>query len=77
MGPKTKMMTGEEVADLLRVSRETIYRLAARGELPAQKVGRVWRFPRHAIEEFALQRPDPVPSDAESDHRATHANTEK
>lgn len=51
------MMTGSEVASLLRVSLATVYRLAARGGLPAQKVGRVWRFQRDAIEEFTLKKP--------------------
>ena len=58
------MMTGTEVADLLRVSLATVYRLAARGELPAQKVGSVWRFPRDAIKEFAVRSPDRVRSRA-------------
>ena len=49
------MMTGAEVAELLRVSRATIYRLAAPGELPAQKVGNAWRFPRDAIKELAVR----------------------
>ena len=54
------MMTGAEVAELLRVSLATVYRLAARGELPAKKVGRVWRFQRDAVEEFTLHRLDPA-----------------
>jgi len=74
MEPKAKMITGAEVAELFRVSRETVYRLAARGKLPAQKVGRVWRFPRHAIEEFALQIPSAVFGDAESGHGVASAN---
>ena len=49
MEPKT--MTGAEVAELLRVSLDTVYRLAARGELPGWKFGRVWRFSKRAIEE--------------------------
>ena len=45
-----------EVAKLLRVSRDTVYRLAARGELPGRKVGRIWRFPRAAIDEYMCER---------------------
>ncbi|MGD8452831.1 MAG: helix-turn-helix domain-containing protein [Phycisphaerae bacterium] len=58
------MMTGSEVAGLLRVSLATVYRLAARGELPAHKVGRVWRFQREAIANFALKSPGPSSGDA-------------
>ena len=37
-------MTPEDVAALLRVDRETVYRMARRGELPAFKVSSRWRF---------------------------------
>jgi len=43
-------MTIEEVAGMLRLSRDTVYRLAANGELPGKKVGRAWRFPKQEIE---------------------------
>ena len=37
-------MTPEDVAALLQVDRETVYRMARRGELPAFKVSNRWRF---------------------------------
>ncbi len=37
-------MTPEDVALLLRIDRETVYRMARRGELPAFKVSSRWRF---------------------------------
>lgn len=41
-------MTPEDVADLLRIDRETVYRMARRGQLPAFKVSSRWRFlPSH------------------------------
>ncbi len=45
-------MTADQVAELLQVSRDMIYQLATRGELPGRKVGRIWRFSREAIDEF-------------------------
>ncbi|MBI4300542.1 MAG: response regulator [Chloroflexi bacterium] len=45
-------MTTEEVSDYLRIDRMTIYKLARRRVLPAVKVGRHWRFPRHLIDEW-------------------------
>jgi excisionase family DNA binding protein len=37
-------LTPEDVAVLLRIDRETVYRMARRGELPAFKVSSRWRF---------------------------------
>ena len=37
-------MTPEDVAVLLQIDRETVYRMARRGELPAFKVSNRWRF---------------------------------
>lgn len=37
------LLTAAEVADQLRVSTMTIYRLIRRGELPAVRVGRTYR----------------------------------
>lgn len=42
----TEVLTAEEAAALLKVSPKTVLRLARDGELPAQKVGRAWRFCR-------------------------------
>ncbi|MFQ5462357.1 MAG: helix-turn-helix domain-containing protein [Phycisphaerae bacterium] len=46
------ILTVAEVARYMRISRDTVYRLAARGELRGRKVGRIWRFPKSAIEEY-------------------------
>ena len=51
-----QVLTGGEVAKLLRVSRDTVYRLAASGELPGRKIGRIWRFSRDAIEQYLQNR---------------------
>jgi excisionase family DNA binding protein len=45
-------MTAREVADLLRIPLSTVYELARRGELPAHRFGRTWRFLRSRIEEL-------------------------
>ena len=50
-----QIMNVEEVADLLRVSSQTVYNLARAGKLPAVKVGREWRFDREKVLE-ALSR---------------------
>ena len=49
------LLTVDEVVQLLRLSRDTIYRLAASGELPGRKIGRTWRFPSDAVEAYVRQ----------------------
>lgn len=50
-----KLMTVEEVADYLRVTEKTIYRLLDRGSIPATKVGRQWRFDAASIDTWLRQ----------------------
>jgi excisionase family DNA binding protein len=51
------LMTVEEVADYLRVTEKTIYRLLKRGNISATKVGHQWRFDRTSIDEWLQRRP--------------------
>lgn len=46
------LWTVEDVAEYLKLQPETIRSMARRGELPALKIGKVWRFQRHAIHEM-------------------------
>jgi excisionase family DNA binding protein len=48
-----KIMTIDEVASFLKLSKITIYKLVKKGELPAFRVGNSWRFHRHKIEMIA------------------------
>jgi len=48
------LWTVEDVADYLKLQPETIRSMARRGELPALKIGKVWRFQRHAIHEMLI-----------------------
>ena len=50
------ILTAAKAAKLIRVSRDTVYALAARGESPGLRVGRIWRFPQDAIENFIRVR---------------------
>lgn len=43
-------MTLEEVADYLRVTKKTIYRLLEKREIPAAKIGHQWRFDKNALD---------------------------
>lgn len=48
----TELMTVQELANYLRVTKKTIYRLLERGSIPAVKVGHNWRFEKAAIDEW-------------------------
>ena len=43
------LWTVEEVSSYLKLQPETIRSMARRGELPAIKLGKVWRFEKTAI----------------------------
>jgi excisionase family DNA binding protein len=45
-----KLMTLEEMADYLRLSNDTIYRMANNGTIPASKVGNQWRFRKEDVD---------------------------
>lgn len=56
-----EILTLEDVADYLKVTPRTIYRLAREGKLPAFKLGGVWRFRRSELQSWI---------DKELDHRS-------
>ncbi|WP_350282692.1 helix-turn-helix domain-containing protein [Nitrosomonas sp.] len=41
---EAKILTTDEAASLLKVSRVTMLSLAASGKIPCRKIGRAWRF---------------------------------
>ncbi len=46
------LWTVEDLAAYLKLQPETIRSMARRGELPAMKIGKVWRFQKQAISEL-------------------------
>jgi excisionase family DNA binding protein len=49
---RDEVMTAGEVGELLHLPVSTVYYLARRGEIPACRLGRAWRFLRPRIEEM-------------------------
>ncbi len=45
-----RFLTVAEVADLMRVSNMTVYRMVESGKLPAVRFGRSYRIPESALE---------------------------
>ncbi len=48
----TDVMTVRKMVEYLKVKERTIYRLVAKGGIPAFKVGGSWRFRRAEIDEW-------------------------
>ena len=49
---KGKFLTVAEVAEIMRVSKMTVYRLVHAGEMPAVRVGRSFRVHESAVSEY-------------------------
>jgi len=50
-----EILTADEAAVLLKVSSKTVLKLARDGDLPAQKIGRSWRFSRSELVALVAQ----------------------
>ena len=49
---RVRYLTVEEVADVMRVSKMTVYRLLHSGELPGVRDGRSFRVPQDALDAY-------------------------
>ena len=55
-----EILTIKQVADYLKVTDRTIYRLAAAKKIPAFKVGGTWRFSRADIDSWIKRQSSEV-----------------
>jgi excisionase family DNA binding protein len=53
---RARFLTVNEVADLLRVSSMTIYRLIKEGEMPAVRVGKSYRLREDDIDAYLAKQ---------------------
>ena len=51
-----EIMTPSEVADLLKIHLKTVYKLAEKGVIPGNRIGRSWRFSRNEVMELVSSR---------------------
>jgi excisionase family DNA binding protein len=49
---EVRFLTVAEVAGVMRVSKMTVYRMVHSGELPAVRVGRSFRVPEQAVQDY-------------------------
>lgn len=53
---EARLLTVSEVADLLRVSRMTVYRAIKDGDMPALRVGRSYRLREDDVDDYLSRR---------------------
>jgi len=49
---RKEVMTLSELAIYLRLAESTVYKLTREGTIPAQKLGKQWRFHKGAIDRW-------------------------
>jgi excisionase family DNA binding protein len=69
-----KILTLTQVAEYLKVHKNTVYRLVGRGELPAFKVSHDWRFDLDVIDKWRLAQQHAVKSRPEGTLAARDEN---
>jgi excisionase family DNA binding protein len=58
----SSVLTIDELAGYLKISKSTLYKLAQEGSIPGQKVGKHWRFHKDAVDDWLRQRRPKTPS---------------
>lgn len=53
---RSELLTLQEVASILRISKSTVYRHISSLNLPAMKVGKKWRFKLDQVENWMTQQ---------------------
>lgn len=51
------VLTIDELAAYLKIPKTSLYKLVRAGKIPAQTIGRHWRFGKRAIEQWLQQPP--------------------
>jgi excisionase family DNA binding protein len=47
-----RWLSVDEIAAYLGIKRDTVYKWIDRKKLPAHKVGRLWKFRRHEVDDW-------------------------
>ncbi len=51
-----RWLSVDDVAAYLGVKRDTVYKWINRRDLPAHKVGRLWKFRKHEIDDWVCSK---------------------
>jgi excisionase family DNA binding protein len=50
------VLTIDELAAYLKISKSTLYKLVREGKIPSQKIGKHWRFRKSAIDQWLEEK---------------------
>ncbi|HQP25534.1 MAG TPA: helix-turn-helix domain-containing protein [Smithellaceae bacterium] len=50
------VLTIDELAAYLKISKSTLYKLVREGKIPSQKIGKHWRFIKGAIDQWLAEK---------------------
>lgn len=64
-----EIMTPSEVANLLKIHLKTVYKLAEKGVIPGNRIGRSWRFSRSDVLTLVSSKPMNLAADLDDDSR--------
>lgn len=64
----------EEIAEYLGVSKDTVYGWIAKKDMPAHKIGRLWKFKIDEVDDWVRRG---KASDDQKESGATEANSQK
>ena len=59
-----EILTMDELAAYLKLSKSTLYKLAVEDKLPGQKIGKRWRFHKNAIDAWVTHGLGNRPADS-------------
>ena len=65
-----EIMTPSEVAALLKIHLKTVYKLAEKGVIPGNRIGRSWRFSRSDVLELVSSKPMSLSDSGDSDSKS-------
>ena len=57
MATTDEVLTLDDLAVYLKLSKSTLYKLLTEGKIPGQKVGRHWRFSKVVIDGWLAAKP--------------------
>lgn len=49
------LITPEDVANILGCGMNTTYKLLKKGKIKAMRIGRVWKIPKRAVQEYIVK----------------------
>jgi len=52
----SNVLTIDELAAYLKISKSTLYKLVREGKIPSQKIGKHWRFRKGAIDQWLEEK---------------------